>query len=246
MAGKGLATAYELQRKVSTSSTWESVATDIKPVVSARTTYDDTDDGTGAILADNTCYQYRVRAKNSAGYSVDTRPSNSEGWTQSNGCQWTLGPSAPSRYNAPPRPTAVAHSDNKKYIIRVVRPITGTDARRYQLARRLAACSATSYTTIRDTNENSSNSGDATVDFTLTNNSGSGTGRVPTGVNNAEPTGLHLYRARIPGPPPGNGSWSLPVLIRTNSDGTKEYITHVASASEEDRFDTSGTCASVP
>ena len=232
VAGR-LATAYELQYKKSSDGSWTTLNANIPPVASARTTVHHTD----VALTDGACYAYRVRAKNSAGVSA---------YTETNKCKNTRLASAASKVNAPPRPTAVVDSsDATRVTITVMRPLTSNDSRVYYLARRPAGCSTAAYTRIRDTSKNSSNVSAATVTFTLTNNSGTGTGRVPTSVNNAEPTGTHLYRASIPGPN-GDGSWSLPVAVRTNSDGTKEYINHVASASEEARHNfAAGTCELV-
>ena len=234
VAGK-LATAYELEYKRNTTEIWTSLYPNIPPVASARTTVHHTH-SSAAPLLDSACYMYRVRAKNSAGESA---------WAETPNCKTSFTSSAIGVYNAPERPTvqAVAGSGNEKFRISIKRPIPGSDSRTYQLQRRPADCSTTAYTLIRQLNSTA----DPFTALTLTNDAGTGSGTgVVAGVDNAEPAGVHLYRARIPGPTT-RGSWSLPVAVRTNSDGTKEYINHVASASEEKRHNVdAGTCVVVP
>ena len=129
------ASQYVLQRKSRTGGgSWANVQINIGAVDSARTTHYYTNDS----LGDNRCFDFRVQGKNTSG----TGP-----WRVTTKCAWTFDTGDGGRINAPNRPNAtVPSSDNTKVNIGITRPITGSSAIHYQLARRPGGCTSTGYT----------------------------------------------------------------------------------------------------
>ena len=235
-------TSFEVHYKDNTDPIWNGITTpagvsltSFPPVVSARTTIHHTDGSLNSLLP-ATCYEYRVRAVSNG--------TPSPGWTETANCVTTFGATDTGLIPAPARATVdINTADRTQASFTVARPIAGSTSLHYEVQRRAATCAAGAYTTIRNTNQ----SGgipvtSATKVFVLSNLGGTGTDTdVPSGVANAEPVGLHLYRARVAG-----GSWSLPVLIRTNADGTKEVINHASATSWKDRHHLSSMTCVAP
>ena len=235
-------TSFEVHYKDNTDPIWNGITTpagvsltSFPPVVSARTTIHHTDGSLNSLLP-ATCYEYRVRAVSNG--------TPSPGWTETANCVTTFGATDTGLIPAPARATVdINTADRTQASFTVARPIAGSTSLHYEVQRRAATCAAGAYTTIRNTNQ----SGgipvtSATKVFVLSNLGGTGTDTdVPSGVANAEPVGLHLYRARVAG-----GSWSLPVLIRTNADGTKEVINHASATSWKDRHHLSSMMCVAP